>query len=104
MTLDHVHVDINNKASVERGAKFFANNCMVCHTMRYLTANKIAKQAGITLDKMPLKDQQWWLGIAPPDLTLAARQRGADWLYTYMHSFYKDDARPTGYNNLLVPK
>ena len=76
---------------------------MVCHTMKYLTANDIAKKAGITRDKMPLGDRKWWLGVAPPDLTLAARQHGIDWLYTYMHSFYKDDARPTGYNNLLVP-
>lgn len=102
IALEKVRVDPNNKASVLRGAKFFAANCMVCHTMRYLKYNKIAKQAGITLDKMPLKQKEWYLGITPPDLTLIARQRSPAWLYTYFHSFYKDPSRPTGYNNLLI--
>ncbi|MCH9769995.1 MAG: c-type cytochrome [Gammaproteobacteria bacterium] len=100
--LEHVRVNVHNRASVLRGAKFFAKNCMVCHSMRYLEHNKLANSAGITLAKMPLKNQQWWLGIAPPDLSLIARVYSADWLYSYFHAFYKDASRPTGFNNLVA--
>lgn len=102
IVLESPHVNTADKASVLRGGKFFAQNCMVCHTMKYLKHNELAEKAGVTLDKMPLENKEWWLGIVPPDLTLIARQRGAAWLYTYFHSFYKDPSRPTGYNNLLM--
>lgn len=101
--LEKVKVNTSDKASVMRGAKFFAAQCQTCHTMRYLQHNKLAAKAGVTLDKMPLKNKEWWLNVVPPDLTLIARVKGADWLYTYFHSFYKDSSRPTGYNNLLSP-
>lgn len=101
--LEKVKINTHDIASVLRGAKFFAQHCMVCHTMKYLQHNKLAKEAGITLDKMPLKEQDWIYGIVPPDLTLIAKLRSPDWLYTYFHSFYKDASRPTGYNNLLMP-
>jgi len=100
--LEHVDINIHNQASLLRGAKFFASNCMSCHTMKYLTHNKLATKAGITLDKMPLKNKEWWLGVVPPDLTLITIQRGPKWVYTYLNSFYRDAKRPTGYNNLLV--
>lgn len=99
--LEHATINVQDKASLLRGAKFFASNCMSCHTMKYMQYNPLAKKAGITLDKMPLKIKEWWLGIVPPDLTLIVSQKGADWVYTYLHSFYKDSSRPTGYNNLL---
>lgn len=102
ISLSHVDINAQNTASIERGAKFFAQTCMACHTMKYLAHNKLAQKAGITLDKMPLKNKEWFLGIVPPDLSLVARVRGADWLYTYLHAFYKDPTSPTGYNNLLV--
>jgi len=102
ITLESVRINTSDIASLLRGAKFYAQNCMVCHTMRYISQDSIARKAGITLDKMPLKQKEWWLNIVPPDLTLIARQYSAAWLYTYLHSFYKDSARPTGYNNLLV--
>jgi len=101
--LESVKINIKDEAALLRGAKFFATNCMSCHTLKYLAHNKLAKRAGITLDKMPLKNKKWWLGVVPPDLTLTALQRGPAWLYTYLHAFYKDAKRPTGYNNLLVP-
>jgi len=103
IALEKVIINTQDKASIARGAKFFAGNCMVCHSVKYLEHNNIAQKAGITLDKMPLKNQNWWLGVVPPDLTLVARERSADWIYTYLHAFYKDPSRPTGYNNLLVP-
>ena len=99
--LEKAHITVQDTASLLRGAKFFATNCMACHTMKYLLHNKIATEAGITLDKMPLKNKEWWLGVVPPDLTLITTQRGADWVLTYLQSFYVDKARPSGYNNLL---
>ena len=89
--------------SVKRGAKFFATNCMSCHTMVYLRYDKIASDAGVTYDKMPLNVTTWPFGVKPPDLSLEESIRGADWIYTYLHSFYQDSTRPTGVNNLLVP-
>ncbi len=100
--LEHVHINTQDRASLLRGAQFFANNCMACHTMKYLQHNKLAAKAGITLDKMPLKNKEWWLGVVPPDLTLITTQYGPDWVFTYLHTFYQDPSRPTGYNNLLV--
>lgn len=90
-------------ASIKRGATFFANNCLSCHTLIYLRYDKIAKEAGITYEKMPTKIENWPYGVKPPDLSLEADIRGVDWIYTYLHSFYVDPTRPTGVNNLLVP-
>lgn len=99
--LEKVDIRPNDKAAILRGAKFFAQNCMVCHTMQYLQYDPIAQQAGITLDKMPLNNKNWWMNVAPPDLSSIAHQKGPEWIYTYLHSFYKDPKRPTGHNNLL---
>ncbi len=88
--------------SIKRGAKFFATTCMSCHTLVYLRYNKLAQEAGITYDKMPINVTTWPNGIKPPDLSLEASIRGVDWIYTYLHSFYQDSSRPTGMNNLLV--
>lgn len=88
--------------SIKRGAKFFATNCMSCHTLVYMKYDKVAQEAGITYDKMPMNVKTWPFGVTPPDLSLEANVRGVDWIYTYLHSFYKDSKRPTGVNNLLV--
>lgn len=101
--LSKVAVDPTDVASIKRGAKFFATNCMSCHTMIYLKYDDIAKQAGITYDKMPINVKTWPYGVTPPDLSLEADVRGVDWIYTYLHSFYQDAKRPMGANNLLVP-
>lgn len=90
-------------ASIKRGAKFFATNCMACHTLVYLRYDKVAKEAGITIDKMPINVKDWPLGVKPPDLSLTASVKGVNWIYTYLHSFYQDPSRPNGVNNLLVP-
>ena len=76
---------------------------MACHTLVYLRYDKVAQDAGITLDKMPINVSNWPFGIKPPDLSLEASIRGVDWIYTYLHSFYQDSSRPTGVNNLLIP-
>jgi len=102
LVLSKAPVDHYNVESIKRGAKFFATNCMSCHTLRYLRYDKLAQEAGITYDKMPLSVTTWPNGITPPDLSLEASVRGVNWIYTYLHSFYKDTNRPSGINNLLV--
>ncbi len=87
--------------SIKRGAAFFVNNCSRCHTLKYLTYDKVALEAGITADKTPANIELF--GVKPPDLSLEADVRGVNWIYTYLHSFYPDPSRPTGANNLLVP-
>jgi len=103
IALSQAPIDRNDMESVKRGAKMFATTCMSCHTMKYLRYDKIAQEAGITIDKMPLNITTWPYGVTPPDLSLETNVRGVDWVYTYLHSFYKDPSRPTGTNNLLVP-
>lgn len=103
MALSKVPINSNDMKSIKRGAKFFATNCMICHTLIYLRYNKVAEDMGISYEKMPVNVKTWPNGVKPPDLSLEADVRGADWLYTYLHSFYLDTTRPTGMNNLLVP-
>lgn len=103
LVLSSPDIDQKDMASIKRGAKFFAAQCMVCHTLKYMAYDPVAKEAGITLDKMPLNVKAWPFGITPPDLSLVVNVRGVDWVYTYLHSFYVDTTRPTGVNNLLVP-
>jgi ubiquinol-cytochrome c reductase cytochrome c1 subunit len=111
--------------ALQNGAKIFINYCLNCHSasyMRYnrlrdigLTEQQIKENLLFTADKvgetmtiaMRRADAKLWFGAAPPDLTVIARARasefgsGADWLYTYLRGFYRDDARPTGWNNTV---
>lgn len=103
LTLAEAPINRSDIESIKRGAKFFATNCMSCHTMIYLRYDTIAKDAGITLDKMPINVKTWPYGVTPPDLSLETSTRGVNWIYTYLHSFYQDASRPTGVNNLLLP-
>jgi ubiquinol-cytochrome c reductase cytochrome c1 subunit len=114
-------------ASLQNGAKLFVNYCLNCHSasaMRYnrlkdigLTDDQIKNNLLFTSEKvgdlmkvsMAAKDAKEWFGAVPPDLSVIARAKasgegsGADWLYTYLRTFYKDETRPTGWNNLLFP-
>ncbi|WP_151632866.1 cytochrome c1 [Noviherbaspirillum aerium] len=114
-------------AALQNGAKLFVNYCLNCHSasaMRYnrlrdigLTDEQIKNNLLFTSEKvgdlmtvsMPAKDAKTWFGAVPPDLSVIARAKassegsGADWLYTYLRTFYKDDTRPTGWNNLVFP-
>lgn len=127
--LDKAPVNLSDQASLQRGAKWFMNYCAGCHSLQYARYKRTAKDIGITdhygdvltdlvkdnliftgakihdhiLTAIPANDAKSWFGIVPPDLTLVARVRGSDWLYTYLRSFYKDDKRPWGSNNLLFP-
>jgi ubiquinol-cytochrome c reductase cytochrome c1 subunit len=116
-----------DQLSLQRGAKIYINYCSGCHSLNFMRYNTLAQGIGLIdkqsqIDKdllkenliftgagiadtiqiaMPKKDAQKWFGVAPPDLSLIARSRGVNWLYTYLLSFYRDDSRPLGVNNLL---
>jgi ubiquinol-cytochrome c reductase cytochrome c1 subunit len=113
--------DIRNTDSLQRGARNFMNYCSGCHSLKYLRYNRLAADLKIpesqlagnlmfTTDKpfdtvnsaMP-KDSESWFGKQPPDLSLMARARGVDYLYSYMKGFYVDKTRPWGVNNLYLP-
>jgi ubiquinol-cytochrome c reductase cytochrome c1 subunit len=117
----------NDMVSLQNGAKIFVNYCLNCHSAAFMRFNRL-KDIGLTEEQIKSNllvtngkigdtmnaaidphQAKGWFGVNPPDLTVMARSRagsggaGADYLYTYMRSFYKDDARPTGWNNLAFP-
>jgi ubiquinol-cytochrome c reductase cytochrome c1 subunit len=122
-------VDLHDTAALQRGAKVFMNYCSGCHSLRYMRYNRMAKDLELMtfsgaidthllvsnliftkatvyepiVNSMPETDARQWFGRVPPDLSLAARERGSAWIYTYLKSFYLDTTRPFGANNLLVP-
>lgn len=100
--LEEPKLNTRDAASIQRGAKTYATYCLLCHALDYMEYDPFAKRAGIVPSRMPDKNKNWWFGSYPPNLTLIARVRGADWVYTYLHVFYKDPKRPTGSNNLLL--
>ncbi len=120
--LDHAPVNLHDQESLQRGARVFVNYCLNCHGASYMRYNRMqdfgltekqikdnllfaADKPGETMRvAMPAKDAKAWFGAAPPDLSVIARSRGADWVYTYLRSFYRDDTRPTGWNNLVFDK
>lgn len=119
--LDKAPIHPGNQASLQRGAKVFVNYCLNCHgasSMRYnrlkdigLTDDQIKSNLLFTGEKVgePMKvamsqgEAKAWFGAAPPDLSVIARSRTPDWLYTYLRGFYRDDTRPTGWNNVAFP-
>ena len=115
---DEFTADLTDKPSLQRGAKWFVNYCMGCHSAKFSRYERVADDLGIPhdvmLDKLVFSDQKIgelmsismepqkskaWFGATPPDLTLVARARSPEWLYTYLRNFYKDDSRPLGVNN-----
>ena len=115
--LDAAPIDQTDVVSLQSGARTFANYCLNCHSaslMRWnrlmelgLSESQIKDNLMFSGDKvgelmsvaMARKDAQQWFGAAAPDLSVIARARGADWLYGYLRGFYRDPARPTGWNN-----
>jgi ubiquinol-cytochrome c reductase cytochrome c1 subunit len=111
-----------NVASIQRGARDFVAYCSGCHSMKYMRYSRLETDLGIPEDllktslmigtdklgdtmksAMPASSAKTWFGQVPPDLTLEARARGADWIYTYLQSFYVDEKRPLGVNNIVLP-
>ncbi len=120
--LERAPIDPNNQASLQRGAKTFVNYCLNCHSAAYMRYNRLqdigltdeqiksnlmfaGEKVGDTMTvSMPKADAKAWFGVTPPDLSVEARARGADWLYSYLRGFYRDDTRPTGWNNVVYEK
>lgn len=119
--LDRSPHDPTDVISLQNGAKLFVNYCLGCHGAQYMRYNRLT-DLGLTEDQiednlmftaekvgetmrttLPQKAAKAWFGVAPPDLSLIARSRGADWLYTYMRTFYRDPKTATGWNNLVFP-
>ncbi|MCG8018034.1 MAG: cytochrome c1 [Candidatus Thiodiazotropha sp. 'RUGA'] len=120
--LDDADIDLSDQASLQRGAKYFMNYCLSCHSAKYQRYNRMAKDLGLTeqevidnlmftTDKigqtmniaMTAEKGTEWFGNPPPDLSVIARARGVDWLYTYLRGFYLDEKRPFGVNNRVFP-
>jgi ubiquinol-cytochrome c reductase cytochrome b subunit len=115
---DEFDADTKNKPSLQRGAQLFINYCMGCHSAKFSRYERVADDLGIPHDlmmenlvfadkkigdlmtiSMNKAQSKSFFGAAPPDLTLVARARNPEWLYTYLRNFYKDDTRPLGVNN-----
>jgi len=120
--LDDADLDMGDQASLQRGAKYFVNYCLSCHSAKYQRYNRTAKDLGLTEDEvkenlmftgekigdtmtvaMAEQDANTFFGVTPPDLSVIARARGVDWIYTYLRSFYIDESRPFGVNNIVFP-
>lgn len=118
--LERANVNIRDTAAIQRGAQVFVNYCLSCHSASYMRYNRLAEDLDLSEElvmenlvfadvkigdtmtiAMRPKDAETWLGKTPPDLSLISRSRGADWLFTYLLTFYQDDTG--GWNNLTFP-
>jgi len=119
--LDRAPIEPRDLASLQAGARTFVNYCLNCHGAQYMRYNRLtdlglteaqirdnlmfaADKVGETMNvAMTVKDGKAWFGVPPPDLSVIARARGADWLYTYLRTFYRDEKTPSGWNNKVFP-
>ena len=118
--LDKAPVNLKDRVSLQRGAQFFVANCLACHSASFMRYNRLmdigmsegeikallpeGSKVGSTMAAvMDAETAKAAYGVAPPDLSVIARARGVDWLYTYLRGFYVDANRPTGVNNLIFP-
>lgn len=120
--LDTAPIKATDKLSLQRGASTFVNYCLTCHSSDYMRYNRLRdlglsekqisdnliftgqKTGEIMTTAMKKKEAKLWFGVPPPDLSVIARSRGADWLYTYLRQFYRDDSTATGWNNLVFDR
>jgi ubiquinol-cytochrome c reductase cytochrome c1 subunit len=120
--LDAANNNVGNTSSLQRGAKYFVNYCLGCHSAQYVRYNRLAQDLQMSeqqvidnlmftgerpFDTMAIsmrpEDSARWFSITPPDLSLIARSRGTDYIYTFLRSFYVDPERPTGVDNVVLP-
>lgn len=123
--LDHVKIDLSDQPALQRGAKIFVNYCLSCHSASYMRYNRMAIDLGLTEEQLienlgfitdakgkfkpgalmkatiRADDAKAAFNTFPPDLSVTARSRGADWIYTYMRSFYRDESAVSGWNNVV---
>jgi ubiquinol-cytochrome c reductase cytochrome c1 subunit len=116
--LDKAEIVLGDQQALQRGAKLFVSYCMGCHSIKYMSYQRMAQDIGMTEEEvannlmlpgarigdymkiaMPETQSVEWFGVQPPDLSVISRSRGTDWLYTYLRSFYVDESRPFGVNN-----
>jgi ubiquinol-cytochrome c reductase cytochrome c1 subunit len=129
LNLDKANVNVKDYASLQRGAKIYMTTCATCHSLKYVRYKEMAQQIEMVdssgdilidvvkdglmysggkitdtiLSALSQDDGDKWFGKSPPDLSLVARCRGVDWLYTYLRTFYKDDSKLWGVNNITFP-
>ena len=122
MELDSADIDLTDKESLENGAHLYVQYCLGCHSTKYIRYLNLADDFGIDEEEILEKvapegagiydkmltamnghDAKKWFGTQPPDLSLIARSRGADWLYSYLKGFYADPKKPLGVNNAIFP-
>ena len=118
--VEHSGANIEDTASLQRGAKWYVNYCLGCHTLSYQRYNRLGKDLGLSeemvMENLVFSDAKFaetmgnsmdpiqaeaWFGKTPPDLSLIGRSRGADWVYSYLRAFYQDESG--GWNNTLLP-
>jgi len=122
VTLDHAPIRLTDILSLQRGVQTFVNYCLTCHSADFMRYNRLKdlglsekqiidnliftgqKPGDLMTIAMKKKEAKQWFGVAPPDLSVIARSRGADWLYTYLRQFYRDESTATGWNNLVFDK
>ena len=120
--LDQAPINSRDKISLQRGAKNFVNYCLTCHSANYMRYSRLQDlgvnedqirtnliQTGVKVGQtmsiaLKPEDAKAWFGAPPPDLTVIARSRGVDWLYSYLRGFYRDSSRPSGWNNTVFPQ
>ena len=121
VNLDHADTVIMDRASLQNGAKLFMNYCSGCHAISFMRYNRIGSDLGLSdelvkqnlmfagnkpgetmVTAMPEDAASKWFGGVPPDLSLVARSKGTDWIYTYLRSFYEDESRIFGVNNKVL--
>jgi len=117
--IEHSGANINDRGSLQRGAKWYVNYCLGCHSLAYMRYNRLAEDLGLTEDmvmqnlvdsdakfgdtmdiSMHPEQSKAWFGKAPPDLSLIGRSRGADWVFSYLRGFYQDESG--GWNNTVL--
>jgi len=113
--------DVTDKASLQRGAKLYSGYCSGCHSLKYMRYSRVAEDLDIPpkvvekfliwdggslqgkmTNAMGTADAKAWFGKAPPDLSLTARAKGSDWIYTYLNGYYRDSDLKTGFNNTVL--
>lgn len=118
--LKHMEVRLNDTRSLQNGAKLFVNYCLGCHSAEYMRYGRMAEDLEMPSElveqhmlvgdgkigdpmttTMPADKAAEWFGVAPPDLSLTGRLRGADWLYSYLTTFYVDETTVSGWNNVV---
>jgi len=122
IVVDKAPINMDDKESLQRGAKSFVEYCLTCHGAEFMRYNRhrdlgmseseifdrlihTGQKVGELMESsMRKKEAETWFGVAPPDLSVIARARGADWLYTYLRAFYRDSSTVSGWNNLVFDK